>query len=178
MLIDPTNEISSRIVVENLITNQAAKKTILGFLADSILKADKLGERSGKWSVTLGASGQFIRMNVGRIEVFAVYPDTARVIVDFRKLPKTDTVRLQSLKGHFLEETPVYVSVVCSQMWLFPVERFPAALLIIGKAHESLLEEAAASVKWRTGYYKKHSPRLLEYLRQETGRNIPDPNYI
>jgi hypothetical protein len=178
MLVDPTSDLSARIVFENLIENRATRKTILKLLADSIIQVHKQGKRSGTWAVTLGASGGFIRMNVGRIEVFAIYLGLARLILDSNKLPNTAAIRLQRSSINRFDGKPVYVSVPCSQMWEFPIEKFPPAIPILRDSYESLLEKASASVAWRTGYYRTHSPGVLEYLRQVTRLNIPDPDYL
>lgn len=177
MHIDPASDISARIVIERFLPDRANRKIVLSFLADSIIKVHKQGERSGTWSITLAADGQFIRMNVGVLEVFAIFPDIAHIIVDFDKLSDTDFTHLQTIGGEVNSKVPVYVRVPCSTLWNFPANQFHIAMSIIHNAYNSLLEEAATSVKWRTGYYKSHSPGVLEYVRQELGRDIPDPIY-
>lgn len=177
MYTDPASDISARTVAEGLLVNRANRKVALNFLADSIVKVHKQGECAGAWSVTLATEGQFIRINVGVIEAFAIAYNIAHVIVDFNKLSDVDATYLQTIGGEVHSETPVYVRVPCSEMWNFPADQFHMAIPIIQHAYDSLLREAVASVKWRTGYYKSHSPGVLEYLRQELGRNIPDPTY-
>jgi hypothetical protein len=175
--IDPASDISARIVAERLLVNRATRKVALDFLVDSIVKVHKQGVCAGTWSITLAANGQFIRMNVGVVEVFAIASNLAHIIVDFNKLSDTDASYLQTIGGEVYSSTPVYVRVPCSELWNFPADQFHVAIPIIQHAYNSLLEEAVTSVKWRTGYYKSHSPGVLEYLRQETGQYIPDPIY-
>ena len=177
MSIDPQNPLSARSVIYNLLPDSTTRRVLCTFLVDAICQVHKNGEHPGVWAVTLQSKGHFVRLNVGRIETFALFPNTAHIILDYTKLGESDVEQLLALGGVRNPIRPAYQSVPCSESWNIPAPMFHTALPILWLSYQHLLEEAAVSVTWRTGYYISPSPGVMEFLRQEIGPDIPLPNY-
>lgn len=141
--------------------------------ADSITYAHGLG--TGKWETTLTGSGQLIRLNVGRLEVMAIFRDGVHIILDESKLTQAQFYEIG--KYGLFSHSSVYKSVPNSIGCDFRAESVDKVLPMIREAHLSLLTLAANSVRENTGYKKYHSPGVIDFLRKLTNRKIPHPIY-
>jgi hypothetical protein len=85
MAIDRNNQDTVAKVIQNLIPEGLNPQKYLDFLAHSISTADVLAP--DRWGITL--KEKLIRLNVGMIEVFALFPGVVHCILDFNTIPKT-----------------------------------------------------------------------------------------
>jgi hypothetical protein len=146
----------------------------LNFLADSIATADTVSP--DRWGLTLNKD--FLRLNVGKIEVLAFFQYSVHCLIDLNTLPEElredDRVGFKENKTDpslgFYKSVPG--SVVCD---IFDEEPEQVLALIKG-SHQALIESAG-----RTGRNpmtkKGHSPAVIDYLVSYLGRDLPQPSY-
>jgi hypothetical protein len=174
MVVDKDNQDSIAEAIQRLLPEEATRRGRLDFLADSIGTA--YATSPDRWGLTLNKD--FLRLNVGRIEVLAFIPDFIHCILDLDTLPEDiredDRVSLKENENDprlgFYKSVPG--SVVCNIFSEEPEE----ILALIKGSHKILIENAA-----RTGRNpmtkKGHSPAVIDYLVSYLGRDIPQPTY-
>lgn len=128
------------------------------------------------WAVTLGKTG-FVRLNIGVIEVLAFFANSVHLILDQKDLTEGNRDMLIQLGAKPGGRVPIYPRVPSSEMWDIPARHIKSAIPLFRHSYENLIEYAAESVRWRTGYYIYHSSGMLEYLRSSLNCVIPEPNY-
>jgi 5-methylcytosine-specific restriction protein A len=137
-------------------------------LATSIRVAHNAGENC--WGVTLQPN--FLRLNVGQVEVLALYADFARIIFEAPLHQRVD--RRYDIR---ISQDPVYPAVPVSSGICLPSPTELATLPgVIVAAHEVFIK-SAASYKRATPHKKGHSPAVLEYLEATLGDRLPRPGY-
>lgn len=152
--------------ITDLFPDSAARANCLHLLIESIIKADKGGEKRAVWSVT--QSKDFIRLNVGAIEVLALLGKKSKKIIHFvldkTKYDKTLHQILNNLGATCSGRE--YSRVPGSITWDIPYDRLNIILPVITEPYFSLIDKAIKSVNKRTPYYKNHSSLIIEYLRK------------
>jgi hypothetical protein len=140
-------------------------------LADAIQTADRIHPSS--WAVTLFP--RKLRLNVGSIETVVFGERGAMLVLDGGTFtdPEIDTVR----KHPELGGVDRYRSVPGTVSRYFA---YGATGEVIADATDRLLplvERAAARVKTGTVYFRSHSPGVVIYVAQVTGRPLHQPGY-
>src|SRR5687768_10218685 len=74
---------AARQVIEHLLPNPADRKKVLGLLCEGIRRANDVG--GSCWSVTL--DHDLVRLNIGKVEVFALQPGWVRFVVHRASAP-------------------------------------------------------------------------------------------
>ncbi|MEW6130785.1 MAG: hypothetical protein AB1757_27395 [Acidobacteriota bacterium] len=174
MAIDRDNQGSVAEVIQSLFPDDAAQRCSLNFLADSIAIADALSP--DRWGLTL--SKDFLRLNVGKIEVLAFFSNFIHCLLDLDTLPEElredDRVGLKENEND--PRLGVYKSVPCSMVCDIFDEEPEEILDIIKGSHRILIENAA-----RTGRNpmtkRGHSPTAIDYIASYLGRDLPQPDY-
>ena len=159
-------------VIERLL-DPACRLPFLDLLVQSIQIAHKVN--SGSWSLTLDSNGRFIRLNVSKMEVCAIFQGQGHLVLDAGAL----TIEAQRRAEHYalLGKRGVYQTVPSSMLCDFLSEHLPELLPILQPSYQALIAKAAQTVKRRTGLAKFHSPGIITYLRNATGRDVPEPVY-
>ena len=174
MVVDRDNQDSVQEIVQMLIPEEENRRTCLIFLADSINTASLLAP--DRWGLTL--KKDLIRLNVGKIEVLALFPFVVHCLVDLDSIPQEirKDERFKLLENETDPRLGYYKSVPGSVVCNIIAEDFEGVLPIIQEAHRILIENASQT--GRNPMTKKaHSPAVVDYLSAYLGREIPHPSY-
>jgi hypothetical protein len=160
--------------LEDFIPDEATRRFCLNFLADSIDYAS--GCAGDRWGLTLKPN--FVRLNVGKIEVLTISYNVVHCLLDLNTVPKElwDDERLD-IKGNKQDlRMGVYSSVPGSVFCNVPAEEFDQVSSSIRPSHRVLIDNAS-----RTGRNpmtkKGHSPASIDYLSSYLGRALSQPLY-
>jgi hypothetical protein len=172
--IDRSSAADAHFVLESLIPDAAGRLRWLGLLADATVAAHDVNPAS--WAVTLFDNG--LRLNVGQIETVIFRPDGAMLVLDSGHFSDDEIaqIRMDRSLGRVSAYTYVQGTVNVDLPYdlgrssLKPHDQVRAALL-------SLVERAAERVHTRTGYYRSHSPGVVEYVATVTGRRLREPEH-
>jgi hypothetical protein len=175
MAIDRDSQNSVHEVVQSLIPEEIIRHKCLDFLADSINTA--YGLAPDRWGLTL--KKDMIRLNVGKIEVLALFPKMVHCLIDLDSTPKEllgdDMVII--LKNESDPTLGYYRSVPGSIVCNVFVEDFEEVLPLIQDSHRILIENASQT--GRNPMTKKaHAPAVIDFLSSYLGRDIPHPDYL
>jgi hypothetical protein len=161
-------------IVDAIFVSAQARKACLGHLADAIVHADSL--EPDRWGLTVRPN--WMRLNVGNIEVMGLGPGWAHLVLNRDDVPQklyADN-RLTLGGGRGASETTLYRSVIGSVSCDFE-QRFAEALLpALRDLHFASITRAAATRR-HTATKQGHTPVALEYLEQALGRKLPSPLY-
>lgn len=161
---------SAAAVLESLIRPADARSTILRLLADDVRHAHDLSPQC--WGMTLTES--MIRLNVGRIEVLAVFQDRLHLVFD------GETAADSMIGSTGLEASPpsrsLYPSVDGSRSVEIPASRITEMLPAFSVAHRALVTKAATTPR-NPATAIAHSPGVLRLIEHALGDVLPDPNY-
>jgi hypothetical protein len=174
MAVDRDNQDSVGEVIQNLILEEATRRKCLDFLANSINTAYVLAP--DRWGLTL--KKDLIRLNVGKIEVLALFPDIAHCLLDLDTIPKElwEDDRVTILENENDPRLGYYRSVPGSVVCDVFVEDIEGVLPLIQDSHRILIENASQT--GRNPMTKKaHSPAVIDFLSSYLGRDIPHPSY-
>jgi hypothetical protein len=174
MAVDRDNQNSVHEVIQNLIPEEANRRKCLNFLADSINTAYLL--TPDRWGLTL--KKDLIRLNVGKIEVLAFFPDIVHCLLDRDTIPKElwEDEKVTILENEDDPSLGYYTSVPGSVVCEVLVEDFEGVLPLIQDSHKILIENASQT--GRNPMTKKaHSPAVIDFLSSYLGRDIPHPSY-
>ena len=162
--IDRNDPHAAQAVVERLL-DPADRQPFLLLLRELILIAHAVG--AGVWSLTLSSNGQYVRLNVSKMEVCALYRHQVRLVLDATTLTAEQryTVELYAL----LNGSPTYKTVASSMLCDFLPEHLGILLPLLQPSSHTLIQLAARTVKHRTNLAQYHSPGLIGYIRNATG---------
>lgn len=142
-------------IVESLLPDKQARGICLRILAASIEQAHSISP--GSWSLTLADNK--VRLNVGRIEVLAIFHDVFHVVLHNERGP----TRYRWVSGSYTEDLPA------AEVG----EKFPG----IAGSHRRLV-----SLATKTGRHSPwafaHSLGALRYLEGVVGRSIAEPRKL
>lgn len=157
-------------VFMKLIPDRAPRLEVLTALANSIEAAHATGR--GSWSVSL--FHDFLRLNVGPIEVLTIRPGLVNLLALNSAMNKSVRRRLKE----FLSFDVRYRSVSGrkARLSLDPAE-FSSAYRLARTAHEELCERAA-DVRSRSTFRNSYSEGVLLMLEAATRRKLPRPEYF
>lgn len=147
-------------------------------LAQSIEAANAL--RHDRWGLSLLKDQ--IRLNLGKIEVMTVTPNTVKLLVDFDALPEDFTKcpgRNLIVRNLDNPEEGVYRSVPYSMFCNIRLAHCPDVadcLNTMEQAHLALLRKAALTPR-NPMTAKSHSVAAIQEIEQLLGIKLPQPSY-
>ncbi len=161
---DQQKVISPAEVLKWLYPRAKDRRIAVEFLAEAVRVAH--AQRETSWSLTLAE--KYIRLNAGRAEVLALYPDELRFIVDRTRVPTRFGL---DDYGQGLKSIPGSAAIDLS-----PAEASKEIQELRDGWYTAI--RAAAMSASTCPYAKHHSPALLAYLREQlgAGTSIPDPH--
>jgi hypothetical protein len=169
--VDRWNPADARAVLEALIPGDDARRAWLTLLAEAIQTAHRI--HTSSWAVTLFP--RTLRLNVGSIETVVFDRRGAMLVLD---------------GGTF---TDAEIAAIREQPELGGVDRYRSVSGTVNLYHAyhstaeaiadatgrllPLVERAAARVKTGTVYFRSHSPGVVLYVAQVTGRPLKQPGF-
>jgi len=155
-------EVNPEVALTRFYGNKVDRLFAVELLREAIEVANKINPST--WSVTLTPS--YIRLNTGRVEVFALHPDQVHFVCDRRRLPA-------GMQPDDAEDT--YESIPGSTYIDLTLAETCEAIERIRGAWHSAIESGAMSA--RTAVYRRyHSQPLLAHL-QRLYPNLPTPKW-
>ena len=141
--------------------HDATRRVVIGVLADAVVEANGLSRV--KWGTTIRA--QFIRLNLGRVQVVTIGRELLHLLVREDRLPKRLPAHWVPAPGHLSvpEACAVQISAPTVADWTLvrPAWSEAARLAVDTPMHNM------------TKPY--HASGVLEFLRTATDREIPSP---
>ena len=154
-IVDQLNPEVAKKIIENLLPEKMGRENCLRILAASIEQAHSISP--GSWSLTI--TDKRVRLNVGRIEVLAIFQGIFHVVLQAEGGP----TRYLWVKGSYTEDLPA----------ADVGEKFPS----IEASHRQLV-----SLATKTGRHSPwafaHSLGALRYLEGVVGRSIAEPRKL
>jgi hypothetical protein len=119
-----------------------------------------------------------LRLNVGKIEVLAFFPDAVHCLLDASTIRKElwEDERVDLLENENDPRSGYYKSVPGSVVCNVLAEDFEGVLPLIQDSHRALIENAAQTGR-NPMTRKAHCPGAVDYLSTYLGRDIPHPSY-
>ena len=174
MTIDRINPESAFEVIQTLIPRKNDRQICLEFLANSIEIAHSISPK--RCGVTL--QKDFVRLNVGKIEVVAFFPETLHCVLNYDTIPsklwKDELIRLRTNEHD--PEAGFYSSVPSSVICDIFVQDVKKVIPLIQNTHRVLVEDAAQTAV-HPMTKKAHSPAVIDFLSSALERRIPKPEY-
>ncbi|MFT4039160.1 MAG: hypothetical protein QM692_13320 [Thermomicrobiales bacterium] len=159
--------------LERLYPDPAMRRVCLVTLADAIAIAH---ERSPAcWTAAMLEPGLF-RMNVGKIEVCVFRRDGLYLVLDREALSPAERDALEFAFSDWPETGAQYQSAPYARGASFFAHAADRDLPRALAAFHSVIRRAAGPAG-RTPYAHVHQPYLVEYLREELGRDLPQPDF-
>ncbi len=161
-------------ICRKLIRKTSTRRTCLLFLAESIKYADTLDPN--RWGLTLSES--FLRLNVGMIEVIALFPGLVHLLVDCETMsPDLRADQRVALHQNIDDcRLGIYKSVPGSVIANLAPAELEDLVPVIQRSHRVLIAHASETRRnpaTKTG----HSRALIEYLASYLKEDIPQPSY-
>lgn len=160
--VDGRPAISPAAVMNWLYPKAKDRRIAIEFLAEAIRVAH--AQRETSWAVSL--KEEFIRVNAGKAEVFALYPDELHFILDRTCVPTRFGL---DDSGPGLRAIPGSAALDLS-----PAEALKE-IEALREGWHAAIRTAAMSAR-TCPYAKHHSPALLNYLREQLGAEVLIPN--
>ncbi len=173
MEINRNNIKSSSAIFKKLIPNDQIKD-VLEVVNYAVTVANEYG--NDKWGITLKSN--YIRLNVGKIEVLTIYPSLLHLILDFKSITD-ESFSIKELnifpgKNEFTE--PIYKSVknsiACNIEYKSVREYFPK----IKESFRNLIINAAKTTIHNMTS-NAHSPAAIKYCSYILDKPMPQPLY-
>lgn len=146
----------------------------LTVLANAIDLAHKIQPNS--WSVN--SYSDRIRLMVGRLAVIGLYRSRLSFLVDKEQISEEAWSDLQSRAGVAIDSLILKTFPMSRWVSMSPDHQAEAVWPLIAKAHASVVERCATLTKIRTSEWWSHAPGVIVFLRQELGRDLPNPAYV
>ena len=159
--IDKGDPAIARQIIEGLVEDPSERTSCLKLLAEGIEYAHGLG--SSCWAVTL--TKKFVRLNVGRVEVFAVFHDVVHFVLDRSKVPASFGLGAGPDR---------YASIPRSVLLDVATDQLASEQGALKSAWLAAVKSATRSAP-KCIYWKSHSTGVLEYLRSTVAPGVPNP---
>jgi 5-methylcytosine-specific restriction enzyme B len=156
-------------LVQRLLPDPAVRRACLDWLASAIERAHAFG--AARWGVTLRMPRK-IHFNVGRIVAAGLYPGRVLVALDLDALAAEDRELLRASA----EEKCSFISAPGVLGYMIKADRFAEIHARIDDAFVAALERGAATAK-QTPFFYAHYQGVMDHLRRELERTLPDPAY-
>jgi hypothetical protein len=150
----------ARQIIERLAEDPDHRAACLTLLAEGIEYAHGIGGQC--WAVTL--TKRFVRLNVGKVEVFAIFHGDVHYVLDRSKVPAR--YGLGDYPDH-------YASIPGSVLLDVPMESLALHQDALRSAWLAAIKSATRSAA-KCIYRNSHSLGVLEYLRSMGFRSVPN----
>lgn len=167
MKLDRTDKEDAREVFEFLLPDERIRPACIELLAKSIQMANQLD--ADRWGVSLFPN--FIRMNVGRIEVLYIGPDIIRINLDSETLPHFSPELEVEIRNSDFKHVPN--ATECT----FPAEQAESLFPQVQESQAKLLQKAARTY-FQQSRKDAHSTGVIEYLKDYLNQPLPQPAYF
>jgi hypothetical protein len=172
--IDRSNINHARWIIEWMLPDPTIRRTCLSALSESIERAHI--RRSDSWGITLFPT--LVRLNIGKPEAFTFVQERIYLVLDCTNCP--DHIwSIPDVEQYVYEKTTpnqLFRSVPDAIGCTFPASLMHMIYPQVKSSHFSLIDKSAKTP--RNPMTKQgHSPGLLDYLRSELNKTIPNPTY-
>ncbi len=168
---DPDAVAAVRSMVERFLPDGDVRGPILARGAQVAIDAHELNARS--WSIGVGTGHRYLAISVGRLAVFYIYSDRVLVSLDTSHVGTDLQARLDTL---LVDKSREFASMPGVRYWTVPSESLPDLLTDMDEAL-TLATTRAAQQLASIPVARFHSHAAIEYLRAETGLDVPEPEY-
>lgn len=167
-------------IVTLLLPDEENRKMCLSLFAEALNKADSFG--SNKWGAYYRSDGIGIRLLVGNLIVFTIHRGEIWLALDKEMLNESKAKQdvLENARswrwdtGRYSE----YIPVPSRNGYYVPSEDNLLIWSHIRDLHFAYVEKVAKKYEWlNIRSQRKHSGDLLNYIRGELEKDIPNPNY-
>lgn len=164
--VNPNAEQSAKQVVESLLPETQERLSILNALVENICAADN--DNHSGWNITL--KEQFVNLNVGGAQLFSIFPDGVRLLVDAHVVDDDLITQLgpRAIDGLSKAVKPSFFVSIHKREF---AELYPA----LRDACKSACTKATrpGQSPWRI----RHAAGVVAYLHTATGHDVPAPQY-
>jgi len=172
--IDRSKSDHARWIIEWMLPDPLIRSACLMYLAESIETAHS--SRRSSWGITLFRG--FVRLNIGMPEAFSFSQERIFLVLDSENCPD-EIWKIPGVTRYVYDlSTPnqLFRSVPDGIGCTFPPKLISEIYPVAKQSHVSLINK---SVRTRRNPSTKlgHSPGILEYLRVELEKDIPNPLY-
>ena len=169
----PSNKERERIAqtLTTLFPDETQRRQVLQVFREAILEAHR--QHPGNWSVSL-AEPKKVRLNVGRVVVMTLEPNTVWLVVEEARLPEDLRERVKPLMTpeYRYETLPtgIGLNLTPAQAWAWREALWPAFAAFVAQA-------ARGTTYLPARLRQAHSPAFLRYLAEVLGEEVPEPQY-
>lgn len=144
-------------VLNELLPKQPHQRLILKELAKSISELPA-GKEGTQWALTLSA--HYVRLNIGRIEAFAIFKDKMRVLIADSTINSGLREKIKKFDRGSYRAIPGAVSVN------MPHQEFLVIAEDLRGPHTTFINQALAEGR-KTSYAGAHSPGLIHFINEQ-----------
>jgi MoxR-like ATPase len=172
---DQSSVAAVRAAIELMYPDLQVRRTCLGVLVDSIEIANAVSPAS--WGVTMRFDQRNLRLNVSWTQACVLNSAVLYLVLDREALDPDLLRRVDTEMSHGDRSGAAYPSMPFAYGAHLPIPRLADLLPLVRDAHRSFVERSARQVRTRVHFHRSHTPSVIEYLRQELRRDVPEPEY-
>jgi 5-methylcytosine-specific restriction protein B len=161
-------------LVERAYPDPAVRQICLNVLADSIKLAHTVSPAS--WSLNPRRGQGNLRLNVGPTQACVLSENDLYLVLDRDRLSPELQQRVDTEMVGEDRQGAAYRGTPFAYGAHLPANRLDELLPLVVEAHRSYIGRAAHSMP-RTRYQEGHRPESVAFLRQQLGRDLPNPVY-
>jgi hypothetical protein len=174
-----SSEGEARQHVLSILPDKDVRKKCLTVFAEAVAEADARGK--DRWTITY-RTGRVpkVRLIVGHIIVCTLGDGRIWMALDRESLATSDSRSLLEASGDWewgASRYAEYRQIPSKNGYYLPSEKHAEIWPVIRELHFASIGRTADQTTMDPRTPKKHSPEILQYLRDEIGRNLPDPLY-
>ncbi len=175
---EPAAVAAVRAAVEAMYPDAAVRTTCLTVLAEAIEQAHAISPVS--WSVSMPQGRNDIRFNVLWTQPCTLRKDDLYLVVDRNTMPEDAGDRLEAVFAGDPRNGPVYPSMQYASAYgaHLPLGQLEELLPLVREPNHRFIALCAGRVKRRAHRFGEHVPAVVDYLRQELGRDLPQPGIL
>lgn len=171
-------KIESKIV--SLLSNAEHRKLCLSVFLESIIEANLCG--ANKWGTYYRDDAERLRLLVGSLIVMTIQREGIWIALDSQLLQESkEEMNLLNLSKDWFWDTgrwAKYIRLPSKNGYYIPSKDHLRIWPIIKKFHFAYIDKAGKMFsQLREDSQKNHMPSVLEYLRHEFNRYVPEPIY-
>ena len=160
-----------RQVLEGFYPDPVVRQACIEHLADSIAEADQ--RSNGGWSVRFNS--QVVRLSVSQAESMSLQDGRLNLTIDQTQLTGE---QLQQLVDAGVEPNIHTRAIDRESRYTITLDNVLTALSVARPLNLDLVRYAAGRVQSRTAFFGSHEPAVVDYLNQELGLNLRQPNFL
>jgi hypothetical protein len=166
-----------RRAVEAMYPDPSIRRTCLTVFADAIERAHAISPAS--WATSMPKSWNEICFNVLWAQPCVLKSGELRLVFDQDALDESSKNQATNLLHSDPRNGPAYPTAKFATSFraYLPVDQLYVLLPLVGDAFQSFVAKCAARVESRAHRYREHVPAVVDYLRQELGRDLSQPVY-